>query len=209
MVNARDLHVALWVDRDFSDWIKDRIEEYDLLRMVTTSGLRQHGRKPHGEAARPSITTSLSTWPKNLAWSSGLPAVGPGRGEHAPDPHQTLLALARALLEPSPGDGQHEQDPRPGRRPGPFPALPSPGRQRHPRMTFRGATKGGRPPPLCPPARRASTTLKAGTSAASSPVRTATPGSTMRRGGTIRACALRVGKLKLGSRFFRTAHWSD
>ncbi|MDR2052471.1 MAG: antA/AntB antirepressor family protein [Treponema sp.] len=31
MVNARDLHERLEVGRDFSNWIKDRIEKYGFL----------------------------------------------------------------------------------------------------------------------------------------------------------------------------------
>lgn len=33
-VNARDLHAFLESKRDFSNWIKDRIERYDLVENV-------------------------------------------------------------------------------------------------------------------------------------------------------------------------------
>ena len=49
-VNARDLHVFLEVGRDFSNWIKDRIDEYGFLEnqdFVCSPNLASKGRGGH------------------------------------------------------------------------------------------------------------------------------------------------------------------
>ncbi len=56
-VNARDLHAFLGVGRDFSSWIKSRIEVYGFAEnvdYVTAENLvRQNGGiKKHGDAGR-------------------------------------------------------------------------------------------------------------------------------------------------------------
>jgi anti-repressor protein len=53
-VSARDLHTALEVARDFSTWIKDRIEKYSFIEgrdyeVFTKSGENPLGGRPSGE----------------------------------------------------------------------------------------------------------------------------------------------------------------
>ncbi len=47
-VSARKLHEFLEVKRDFSNWIKGRIEQYDFEENKDFISIRQNGRKPKG-----------------------------------------------------------------------------------------------------------------------------------------------------------------
>ena len=47
-VNARDLHAFLESKRDFSNWIKDRIERYDLVENVDYVVFNKFGENPNG-----------------------------------------------------------------------------------------------------------------------------------------------------------------
>lgn len=52
LCDARKLHEFLQVGRDYSNWIKDRIEEYGFQENQDFLSFRQNGRKPQG--GRPS-----------------------------------------------------------------------------------------------------------------------------------------------------------
>ncbi len=52
LCDARKLHEFLQVGRDYSNWIKDRIEEYGFQENQDFISFRQNGRKPQG--GRPS-----------------------------------------------------------------------------------------------------------------------------------------------------------
>jgi anti-repressor protein len=58
VVSARDLHAALEVARDFSTWIKDRIEKYNFLEGNDFEVFTKSGENPLG--GRPSLEYSLS-----------------------------------------------------------------------------------------------------------------------------------------------------
>lgn len=57
-VNARDLHNFLESKRDFSNWIKDRIEKYDFIKNQDYQVFNKIGGNPKG--GRPSIDYALS-----------------------------------------------------------------------------------------------------------------------------------------------------
>ncbi len=57
-VNARDLHAFLESKRDFSNWIKDRIERYDLVENVDYVVFNKFGENPNG--GRPQIEYALT-----------------------------------------------------------------------------------------------------------------------------------------------------
>lgn len=57
-VNARDLHAFLESKRDFSNWIKDRIEKYDLVENVDYVVFNKFGENPNG--GRPQIEYALT-----------------------------------------------------------------------------------------------------------------------------------------------------
>jgi anti-repressor protein len=48
LVNARELHSFLEVGRDYSTWIKDRIDEYDFVENQDFISFPQNGGKPQG-----------------------------------------------------------------------------------------------------------------------------------------------------------------
>ena len=56
-VNARDLHAFLEVGRDFSNWIKDRIEKYEFEEGIEYVVIAETGENPLG--GRPSIEYHL------------------------------------------------------------------------------------------------------------------------------------------------------
>lgn len=57
-VNARDLHAFLESKRDFSNWIKDRIDKYDFIENQDYQVFNNSGENPKG--GRPSIEYALS-----------------------------------------------------------------------------------------------------------------------------------------------------
>lgn len=57
-VNARDLHAFLESKRDFSNWIKDRIDKYDFIENQDYQVFNNFGENPKG--GRPSIEYALS-----------------------------------------------------------------------------------------------------------------------------------------------------
>lgn len=57
-VNARDLHAFLESKRDFSNWIKDRIDKYDLVENVDYVVFNKFGENPNG--GRPQIEYALT-----------------------------------------------------------------------------------------------------------------------------------------------------
>jgi phage anti-repressor protein len=57
-VDARELHAALGVGRDFSSWIKDRIEKYDFVEKRDFEVFTKTGENPLG--GRPSTEYALS-----------------------------------------------------------------------------------------------------------------------------------------------------
>lgn len=57
-VSARELHVFLESKRDFSNWIKDRIEKYDLVENVDYIVFNNFGENPKG--GRPLTEYALS-----------------------------------------------------------------------------------------------------------------------------------------------------
>ncbi len=68
LVNARDLHGFLEVGKDFSNWIRARLNEYGFVENLDYILFSQIWRKLQAAAAR--ITTSPSTQPKNWRWLS-------------------------------------------------------------------------------------------------------------------------------------------
>lgn len=63
LCNARDLHAALGVGRDFSTWIKERIAEYGFVSAASFAP-RIWGANDAADTTAPT-TTSPSTWPRN------------------------------------------------------------------------------------------------------------------------------------------------
>lgn len=57
-VSARDLHSFLESKRDFSNWIKDRIDKYDLVENVDYVVFNKFGENPNG--GRPQIEYALT-----------------------------------------------------------------------------------------------------------------------------------------------------
>nr|DAI83661.1 MAG TPA: AntA/AntB antirepressor [Caudoviricetes sp.] len=57
-VNARDLHAFLKSKRDFSNWIKDRIEKYDFIENKDYQVFNNFGENPKG--GRPAIEYAIS-----------------------------------------------------------------------------------------------------------------------------------------------------
>lgn len=57
-VNARDLHEALGVGKDFSNWVKDRIGQYDFAENVDFVVYANSGENPNG--GRPAREYAIS-----------------------------------------------------------------------------------------------------------------------------------------------------
>lgn len=58
VVNARELHIALNNKRQFTDWIKQRIEQYGFIENIDFVTFSQNCEKPHG--GRPTIEYALT-----------------------------------------------------------------------------------------------------------------------------------------------------
>ena len=58
LVNARDLHQFLNVGRDFSNWIKKRIKEYQFIENQDFEVFNKFGENPNG--GRPLTEYALS-----------------------------------------------------------------------------------------------------------------------------------------------------
>ncbi len=69
-VNARNLHAFLQGGKDFSNWIKDRIEQYGFLENQDFTVFANPGEKTIEGGAQRRSTPSPSTWPKNCRWLS-------------------------------------------------------------------------------------------------------------------------------------------
>lgn len=60
-VNARDLHCFLKVGRDFSNWIKDRIEEYGFLEGMDYIVFAKSGENPKGGRPQKEYALTINT----------------------------------------------------------------------------------------------------------------------------------------------------
>ena len=58
LVDARELHIALNNKRQFTDWIKQRIEQYGFIENVDFTTFSQNCEKPQG--GRPTIEYALT-----------------------------------------------------------------------------------------------------------------------------------------------------
>ncbi|WP_297428930.1 antA/AntB antirepressor family protein [Clostridium sp.] len=61
LVNARDLHSFLEVGRDFTTWIKDRIDKYQFIENEDYSSLTEIGEREIGATTRTEYILTLST----------------------------------------------------------------------------------------------------------------------------------------------------
>lgn len=60
-VNARELHCFLKIGRDFSNWIKDRIEEYGFLEGIDYIVFAKSGENPKGGRPQKEYTLTINT----------------------------------------------------------------------------------------------------------------------------------------------------
>ncbi|MDH0316072.1 antA/AntB antirepressor family protein [Aeromonas caviae] len=60
-VNARELHTFLKVGRDFSNWIKDRIDEYEFLEGLDYIVFAKSGGNPKGGRPQKEYVLTMST----------------------------------------------------------------------------------------------------------------------------------------------------
>ena len=58
-VNARDLHSFLGVGKDFSNWIKGRIEQYEFIENIDYVVFAQIGENPMGGRSRQEYAISI------------------------------------------------------------------------------------------------------------------------------------------------------
>lgn len=110
-INARELHAFLEVGKDFSTWIKDRIEQYGFLENQDFVSFPQNGGKPTG--GRPTkdyaITLDMA---KELAMvernEKGKQARQyfidcERRAKHAPQPELSRLELLQMAIDSEQG----------------------------------------------------------------------------------------------------------
>ena len=71
-VNARDLHAFLEVGRDFSNWIKDRIEKYEFEENVDFETICEASSSPQGGRPYRQYLVSIDT-AKKICWNESCP----------------------------------------------------------------------------------------------------------------------------------------